>query len=59
MRFLATALLLAGMAPMASSQVWVGADAPEIEVKQWFNIEEASISELRGQVIMLEFWATW
>lgn len=60
MRLIATALLTLSLAPAAAAQVWIGADAPEIEVKQWFNIEsETSISELRGKVIMLDFWATW
>jgi len=53
-------LLAALCAPAASAQVWVGADAPEVEVKQWFNPTSGSgISELKGKVIMLEFWATW
>lgn len=59
MRILATVLLLVGLAPAAAAQVWIGADAPEVEAKQWFNTEPVSISELKGQVIMLEFWATW
>jgi thiol-disulfide isomerase/thioredoxin len=60
MRLFATAVLTLGLAPATAAQVWIGADAPEIEVKQWFNSEsDASISELRGKVIMLEFWATW
>ncbi|MCH2100621.1 MAG: hypothetical protein MK209_01665 [Planctomycetes bacterium] len=59
MRILATALLLAGLAPSVGAQVWIGADAPEVEVKKWFNTEPVSISELKGQAIMLEFWATW
>lgn len=59
MRLFATALLTLGLAPAAAAQVWVGADAPEIEVDQWFNSEPTSIAELRGQIILVEFWATW
>ena len=61
MKPLSTILLAAALAPAASAQVWVGGPAPDIEVDQWFNgIDGAeTISELRGKVIMLEFWATW
>jgi len=37
----------------------VGQPAPEIEVKEWISGESASLAALRGQVILLEFWATW
>lgn len=33
--------------------------APEIEVKQWISGEPATLAALRGQVVLLEFWATW
>lgn len=32
---------------------------PEINLSVWLSGEAASLSELRGRVIMLEFWATW
>jgi thiol-disulfide isomerase/thioredoxin len=37
----------------------LGATAPEISVKTWINGELASLEELRGRVVLLEFWATW
>lgn len=37
----------------------VGQPAPEIEVKEWISGEPATLATLRGQVVLLEFWATW
>jgi thiol-disulfide isomerase/thioredoxin len=37
----------------------LGQTAPEIEVKEWLNGEPATLAGLRGQVVLLEFWATW
>ena len=37
----------------------VGAQAPEIAVKEWINGEPATLADLRGRVVLLEFWATW
>ena len=38
-----------------------GTDAPEITSGQWFNHIGAplSLAELRGQAVLIEFWATW
>lgn len=36
-----------------------GQPAPEIEVARWINAEPKSLADLRGQVVLLEFWATW
>lgn len=33
--------------------------APEIDVAEWINSEPLSLADLRGQVVLLEFWATW
>jgi thiol-disulfide isomerase/thioredoxin len=33
--------------------------APEIVVKEWIRGEPATLASLRGQVVLLEFWATW
>jgi thiol-disulfide isomerase/thioredoxin len=37
----------------------LGQPAPEISVKEWINGEPATLADLRGQVVLLEFWATW
>lgn len=37
----------------------IGQTAPEIAVSEWINTEPLTLAELRGQVVLLEFWATW
>ena len=37
----------------------LGQPAPEISVKEWISGEPATLQSLRGQVVLLEFWATW
>jgi len=37
----------------------LGQPAPEIVVKEWIMGEPATLVTLRGQVVLLEFWATW
>ena len=37
----------------------IGRDAPEITVKNWINSDPISIASHRGNVLILEFWATW
>jgi tetratricopeptide (TPR) repeat protein len=43
--------------------VEVGDYAPDIEAKQWLNVERAvdipSLVELRGMVVVVFFWASW
>ncbi|HMF55780.1 MAG TPA: TlpA disulfide reductase family protein [Pyrinomonadaceae bacterium] len=43
----------------ASQVALIGQPAPEISVKQWLTGEPATLEALRGQVVLLEFWATW
>jgi cytochrome c biogenesis protein CcmG/thiol:disulfide interchange protein DsbE len=37
----------------------VGQPAPEIEGATWIGGENVSLSELRGKVVLIDFWATW
>lgn len=37
----------------------IGEVAPELEVKEWLNSRPLTLPELKGQVVVLEFWATW
>ena len=60
-RFL-PALLLAVVscaAPQAASQLEQRKDAPASEF-EWINSEGPNtLAEMRGRVVLLEFWATW
>jgi cytochrome c biogenesis protein CcmG, thiol:disulfide interchange protein DsbE len=33
--------------------------APEIEIANWLDAKPQTLASLRGQVVVLEFWATW
>lgn len=37
----------------------IGRPAPDISIKDWINSEPLELSSQRGQVVLLEFWATW
>lgn len=37
----------------------IGQIAPEIAIKTWINGAPVTLEELRGRVVLLEFWATW
>ena len=37
----------------------LGSAAPEIHVTTWINNDATTLRDLRGRVVLLEFWATW
>ncbi len=37
----------------------IGQTAPEISIKTWINGAAVRLEDLRGRVVLLEFWATW
>ena len=37
----------------------LGSRAPEISIQTWIQGEPVTLRELRGRVVLLEFWATW
>ncbi|MFP4363288.1 MAG: TlpA disulfide reductase family protein [Spirochaetia bacterium] len=53
-------LLLFFVSLSAFTQLSPGTQAPEIQAEDWLNTTSpASLSSLRGQVVVVEFWATW
>lgn len=43
----------------ARQMALIGQEAPEIFVKDWISGGPATLLDLRGRVVLLEFWATW
>jgi thiol-disulfide isomerase/thioredoxin len=43
----------------ATQLALIGESAPALSVKTWINAGPVALEELRGRVILLEFWATW
>lgn len=59
-RSLSLVMALGLCAGVAQAQGAVGSMAPEIEAREWYNSPPAtSLAELRGKVVLLEFWAPW
>jgi hypothetical protein len=58
-RFASASLFVLGLALPLPAQVRVGDFASDFTAK-WLNHEGGdSLSELRGRVVLLEFWRTW
>ncbi len=36
-----------------------GAPAVEIELKDWTNSKPLKLADLKGKIVLLDFWATW
>lgn len=56
---IAVVLTLVALVPVFS--VNVGSPAPEVEAIEWVNSggRDVSLADLRGQIVVVEFWATW
>jgi len=37
----------------------IGDPAPELRMDKWFNSDALLINELKGKIIVLDYWATW
>ena len=37
----------------------IGKEAPEVDSSTWIGGEPKKLSDLRGQVVVLDYWATW
>jgi thiol-disulfide isomerase/thioredoxin len=37
----------------------IGQPAPGLSIKTWLNGEPVALEDLRGRIVLLEFWATW
>lgn len=42
----------------ARAEVAVGAEAPDVEAKEFINVEPISLSQLSGRLILLELFTT-
>ena len=53
-----TSVVLLGLLGMAARPPLVGGPAPEITLKN-LQGQEVRLSDLRGKIVLLNFWATW
>ena len=58
------ALLFAGLIPIAlaapAMALEVGDKAPEVHGSKWYNSKSpVTLAKLKGQIVLIDFWATW
>ena len=56
---LSTVILLPSFSASAqyAEDAFVGQKAPELRVGEWINSEPLTLEELRGRVVLIDFWA--
>ena len=54
----AAVLMVAATAGNARAQA-VGSSCPDFEFDKVYNLDGKSLGELKGRLLLLEFWATW
>lgn len=52
-------LVAMGLVYAAEQPSLVGKAAPEINAKYWLNSQPLALKDLKGKVVVVEFWATW
>jgi len=58
------AFVFAGLLPFAlaapAMALKVGDMAPEIHAGKWYNAKNGvTLAKLKGQIVLIDFWATW
>ncbi|MCG3136933.1 MAG: Thiol-disulfide oxidoreductase ResA [Phycisphaerae bacterium] len=46
-------------APVRPTPLHLGDPAPALELDQWLKGEPLTLAEVKGKIIVLDFWATW
>lgn len=57
------AAIFAIAAPPVHGQVAVGSKSPDLKAGVWYNLpigmKKLTLADLKGSIVMVEFWATW
>jgi hypothetical protein len=58
---LVAAAITLGFASAPRGGASVGQEAPDFEIAEWRNFPEgaSTLADLRGRVVLLDFWRTW
>ncbi len=55
-RLAAVALTVIALAAVAAAEIPIGRAAPELAAGAWINSEPRTLQQLRGRVVLLDFW---
>ncbi|MEL7338810.1 MAG: TlpA disulfide reductase family protein, partial [Planctomycetota bacterium] len=47
------------IAATAKQQEMIGKPAPELQIDGWANVDEFNVDDLKGKVVLYDFWAVW